>query len=130
MNDLSTIVAAERVIDINHPVNGTATGLRLTLLPETHPKVREAARKALNDRLQGKGKVTAETIEESRLSMLVASIGGWEWKGEATFEGDKPDFTDTNLRKVIQRLPWIQDQIDQELGERAEFFREPEEQAG
>ncbi|MFN4160641.1 MAG: hypothetical protein ACK4FW_01435 [Stenotrophomonas sp.] len=128
MTDLSNIVAAERGVDIKHPSTGEPVGLRLTLLPETHPKVREASRKALNDRLQGKGKVTAEKIEENRLTMLVASVGGWEWQGEATFKGEKPEFTDATLRKVIEHLPWMQEQIDQELGDRSEFFRGPEEQ--
>lgn len=81
MTELTTIVAAERVIDIKHPATEAPVGLRITLLPDTHPKVREASRKALDDRLMGKGKITASKMEQGRTDMLVASVGGWEWKG-------------------------------------------------
>ncbi|WP_115560015.1 hypothetical protein [Xanthomonas arboricola] len=123
MTELTTIVAAERAIDIKHPATDAPVGLRITLLPDTHPQVRAASRKALNDRLMGKGKLTAEKMEQGRTEMLVASVGGWEWLGDLTFHGAKPALTDETLRKVLKELPWIGDQIDGELGNRAEFFR-------
>ncbi|PPT88886.1 hypothetical protein XarbCFBP8149_07250 [Xanthomonas arboricola] len=101
-------------------------GLRITLLPDTHPQVRAASRKALNDRLMGKGKLTAEKMEQGRTDMLVASVGGWEWQGDLTFHGAKPPLTDESLRKLLKELPWISDQLEVELGNRAEFFRSPE----
>ncbi|UXA66007.1 hypothetical protein [Xanthomonas prunicola] len=126
MTELTTIVAAERAIDIKHPATEAPVGLRITLLPDSHPKVRAASRKALDDRLMGKGKLTASKMEQGRTDMLVASVGGWEWKGDLTFHGSKPDLTDEALRKVLKELPWISDQLEVELGNRAEFFRSPE----
>ncbi|MEA5123313.1 hypothetical protein [Xanthomonas floridensis] len=123
MTELTTIVAAERAIDIKHPATEAAVGLRITLLPDSHPKVRAASRKALNERLMGKGKLTAEKMEQGRMDMLVASVGAWEWKGDLTFHGAKPPLTDDALQKVLKELPWIGEQIDAELGNRAEFFR-------
>ncbi|AVY67161.1 hypothetical protein [Xanthomonas translucens] len=122
MTDLSTIVAAERDIDIKHPVTEEEIGLRITLLPSTHPQVKAAARKSLNERLAGKGKLTAEKIEQNRMDMLVASVSGWDWQGDLTFKGEKPAFNDDNLRKVLKHLSWMQDQIDAELGNSADFF--------
>ncbi|MGL0786526.1 hypothetical protein [Xanthomonas translucens] len=122
MTDLSTIVAAERDIDIKHPVTDDVIGLRITLLPNTHPQVKAAARKSLNERLAGKGKLTAEKIEQNRMDMLVASVSGWDWQGELNFQGEKPAFNEVNLRKVLKLLPWVQDQIDAELGNSADFF--------
>jgi hypothetical protein len=123
MTDLSTIVAAERAIEIKHPSTDEPVGLALTILPDTHPQVRAASRKLSNERLMGKGKLTAEKLEAGRIDMLVASVGGWEWRGDLNFEGTKPEFSEANLRKVIKRLPWIGDQIDREVADRAEFFR-------
>jgi len=129
MTDLSTIVAAERGIDIKHPATDEPVGLRIILLPEDHPLVRAASRKALNERLQARGKITAEKMEAGRTDMLVASIGGWVWEGDLTFHGQKPEFNDANLRKVLNELSWISEQIDAELGNRAEFFRGADEAA-
>lgn len=129
MTELTTIVAAERAIDIKHPATEAPVGLRITLLPDTQPKVRAASRKALNDRLMGKGKITAEKMEQGRTDMLVASVGGWEWQGDLTFHGSKPALTDEALRKVLKELPWISGQLEVELGNRAEFFRSAEGEA-
>lgn len=130
MTDISTIVATARDIDIKHPVTDQPLGLTITLLPDTHPKVRAAARKALNDRMSGKGKITAEQIEENQLALLCASVFGWDWQGDLSFHGDKPEFTDANLRKVLKELSWVKEQIDAELVNRTEFFRSDEESAG
>lgn len=130
MKDLSTIVAAERRIDIKHPATDEPVGLSITILPDTHAQVRAASRKATNDRMLGRGKVTAEKLEASRLDVLVASVGGWRWEGDLTFHGEKPEFSDKVLRQLFKELPWVSDQVDLALGDRAEFFRGTEEAAG
>src|SRR5690606_19588845 len=100
MTDLSTIVATERTIDIKHPRTGQPVGLRITLLPDSHPKIRAASRKAMNERLTSRSKATAERIESARLDMLVAAVGGWEWLGDLTFRGDRPEATPEAVREV------------------------------
>ena len=127
MTDLSSIVAAERSIEIKHPATDEPVGLLLTLLPDSHPQVRAASRKATNERLLNRGKVTAEKMESGRIDMLVASVGGWEWKGDLHFHGKKPPFDETNLRQVFKELSWVADQADSALGDRAAFFRSTDE---
>ncbi len=129
MTDIANIVATERAIDILHPATEEPVGLSITLLPDSHHTVKAAARKALNERLSGKGKLTAERIEANRLDLLVASVGGWEWQGDLTFRGEKPDYNEANVRKVLKALPWIKNQIDKELGETEEFFRRDPDEA-
>lgn len=131
MNDLSNVIATERTIDIKHPATGVPVGLSITLLPDSHKQVREVARRAIDERLSGKaGKPTAEKLEQGRTDMLVASVGGWEWKGALTFRGKKPDLTAANVRAVFTELPWVAEQVDLELGDRAAFFRSTEAAAG
>ncbi|KOQ76416.1 hypothetical protein ABW45_11680 [Stenotrophomonas maltophilia] len=105
-------------------------GLVLTLLPDSHPQVKAAGRKAINDRINHRGKVGAEQIEASRIGMLCASIGGWEWQGELTFHGEKPEFTQQTLQQLLKELPWVGEQVDVALTDRAEFFRRPDETDG
>lgn len=121
--DISTIVATERTIDIKHPVDGSQIGLKITLRPESDPTVVAARRRFLNDRLARRGKVTAEKIEQQQHQVIVAAVGGWTWVGDLTFEGSVPEFNEVNLLKVLKKLPWVRDQIDEELGDAAAFFQ-------
>ncbi|OUL17027.1 hypothetical protein B0X78_02440 [bacterium AM6] len=130
MTDLSNIVAAERRLEILHPATQEPVGLVLILLPDTHPQVKAAARKSINDRINSRGKVTAEQIEANRITMLAASLGGWDWQGASTFHREKPEFEEQNVRMVLKELPWVAEQVDAALGERAEFFQRLDETDG
>lgn len=130
MTELTNIVAEARRLEILHPATEEPVGLVLILLPDSHPQVKTAARKAINDRINNRGKVTAEQIEASRITMLTASVSGWDWQGELTFHGEKPAFQDQTLRQLLKELPWVAEQADAALGERAEFFRRPDETDG
>lgn len=120
--DIASITATERTVDIKHPANGEPIGLRVTLLPDSDAKVVAARRKFLNERLQRGKKITAEVIEAQQTSLIAAAVNGWDWAGEATFRGEKPEFNEANLRKVLKELPWIKAQLDEELGDEAAFF--------
>lgn len=126
MTELTNIVAAERRLPILHPATEEPVGLVLLLLPDTHDQVKAAARKSINERMSHRGKVTAEQLEANRLKMLCASVGGWEWEGEALFHGEKPAFSEQSLRLVFKELPWVAEQADIALANRAEFFRGPD----
>ena len=126
MTDIATIVPTTRTIDILHPATKEPIGLRIDLRPESHPSVREAVRKITNDRLNLRGKLSAERMEANRLDVLIASIDGWCWEGDTTFEGEKLAFAEPNVRKVLKKLPWIRDQVDIALAETEEFFRTAE----
>ena len=121
--DISSITAAERTVDIKHPSNGEPLGLKITLLPESDAKVQAARRKWLNERMQRGKKLTAEKAEAGQLLFLESAVNGWNWEGELTFHGDKPEFTEANLHKVLKELPWIKAQLDEELGDEAAFFQ-------
>ena len=122
MTDISSIVPNERTIEIKHPATGEPIGLSINLLPASAPPVLAAQRKMINDRLQRNSKTTAESMEQNRLALIESAVNGWSWRGDLTFEGKKPEFTPENLRKVLKKLTWLRDQIDQELGNDAAFF--------
>jgi len=130
MTELSSIVAAERGIEIKHPATDEPVGLVLTVLPDSHAQVRAASRKATNERMLSRGKITAEKLEAGRMDLLVASVGGWSWEGDLTFHGQKPEFSEKTLRQLFKELPWVSEQVDVALGDRAEFFRSADEAAG
>lgn len=124
MTDISTIVAAARTVDIKHPASGEPVGLKVTLQPDSDPKVKAARRRWLNERLQrGNSKVTAEKLEAQALAVIEAAVTAWDWEGDLTFRGEKPEFNAANLRKVLKELPWVQNQIEAEFGDDAAFFQ-------
>lgn len=124
MTDITSIAPNERTVTINHPGTGEPIGLRVTMRPESSPEVESVRRKWLNEKLQRRsGRMTAERLEELQISLITAAVTGWEWEGELTFEGDKPEFSAANLRKVLKRLVWVKSQLDEELGDEAAFFQ-------
>lgn len=121
--DLSNIVAVGRTVDILHPKTKEPVGLKVDLLPDTDEKVEAARRKIQNRRLASRSiKVTAEQMDAEGIELLSAAITGWEWCGELTFRGEKPECTPENVRRVLKALPWVKKQIDEESGYTEAFF--------
>lgn len=122
--DISTIKAVEQRIDILHPGNDEKIGLAITLLPMDDPKVKGVINKLANHRLARKNKkVTVEESESQSVEICATAVTGWEWDGDLTFHGEKPECTPRNVAKVLQELPWIRRQVDEALGNIAENFR-------
>ena len=123
--DFSTLVAETRTIDINHPVTLEPIGLKIDLLPTTSKQVRDVQRKHANENIKNRFKTTtAEKLEANALDILVAATAGWTWGEGADWKGGKPELTPENVREVYKKAPWIRKQVDEALGDDAEFFRD------
>lgn len=109
MTDLSSITPESRSITITNPKTAEPIGLTITLRPSSSPEVREVQRRMLNENLRNKGKLTAEKLEANRLDALVAATEGWDWEGDTTWHGEKPEATAQNFRKVYKEARWIRD---------------------
>jgi hypothetical protein len=122
--DLSEIVASTNVVEIKHPATAEPIGLKITLRATSSKEVREVQRRMLNENLKNRGRtLTAEKVEANRLDVLVAATQAWDWAGELTFKGAKPEFNAENVRKVYKDLSWVKDQVDDALSDDAAFFR-------
>lgn len=127
--DLSEVKPQSRSIQIKHPATQELTGLTITLLPSSDERIKAAKRKHLNARLHSRRqKVTAEQIEQASIDIICVAVDGWVWGKDAggeqaAFEGGQPEFSDINLRKVLKKLDWVREQIDEELGDDAAFFQ-------
>lgn len=127
MTDIATLIPKPRSVAIKHPATSKPIGLSITVLPESHPKVRDALHKKINARLQAKEHASSESIEAHALDLIAAAVDGWEWGASAdgeptTFEGEQPDFSDQAFRRVLTVLPWIRAQLDVELSDSASFY--------
>jgi hypothetical protein len=123
--EISTIRTGEVMLDILHPVTDEPLGITVPLRPLDDPIMRRLSRK-LNDEkitLGKKGKVfDAKKMEENFRLIVFTAMSGWDWKGDATFHGEKPAFNETMVYKVFDELPWFQSQLEDKLGEIRSFF--------
>ncbi|MBN49994.1 MAG: hypothetical protein CMN85_10665 [Spongiibacteraceae bacterium] len=121
--DISSIKANARPVEILHPHTEEKIGLRITVLPESDPKVKKVQRE-ITDRQLGKRKLklTAAQLEAQSFELLVAATDGWDWYGDADFEGEKPEFTEENVRKVYKKVVFIRDQVKAEFDDRESFY--------
>lgn len=126
--DLSSIKPAARKFDLTHPATDEKIGISVTLLPDSDPKVKAVRRKRMDATLANRRqKFTSAQAEAFTVDLLVAAIAGWEWGKDAngeqnTFNGEVPEFTESNVRKVVKELDWFQDQVNRELGDDAAFY--------
>ena len=120
--DLEKVEPQSRWVKIRHPGTDQPLGLEVNLRPMSDPEVRKAKRKAQNARLR-KNKITAEQLESFTQDLCVAAVADWKFTDpELTLWGEQPEFSENKLRKALTKLPWLQDQIDQELDDEAAFF--------
>lgn len=114
--DLSTLVPVERTVDVLHPKNGQPTGLKLKLAHESDPRVIEATRRVFDEARAGGG------VDPDRgRKLTMAHVVGWEWTGDANFNGKKPAFTAEALAEVC-KVPPVATAIFKAIGDDAGFY--------
>ena len=126
MMDINTLVPTERLIEIKHPVTEKNLGIRVSVISLNDEKMKLIRRKFINKRLEleKRGKsFKADDIESNELDLLIACIVSWDWYGEATFNGSKPEFNEINVRNVLTTFSWFKDQISEAVGDEKAFFQ-------
>lgn len=124
--DISTLIPSERIIEIKHPVSEQPLGVRVNIISLNDDRMKQIRRRFINKRieLEKRGKsFKADDIEANEIDLLVACITGWDWYGDITFNGSKPDFTELNVRNVLNSLSWFKDQVSEAVGDEKAFFQ-------
>ena len=115
--DLGTLIPVERVVDVLDPRNGNPTGLKLTVAHDSDPRVEKAQRK-LWDEARESG-----NVDDGRgLRAVMAHIVGWEWTGEANFNGERPEFTTEKLAEVCA-VPAVGVAVYKAVTDEAGFYK-------
>lgn len=65
-------------------------------------------------------KFKAAEIEESSMSLLTKITKSWD----ITFDGEKPELTEENARKVYTEVFWIKEQLEGSLGAALDFMND------
>ncbi len=121
---LQTQAPAEEgaILEILHPVTFAPLGVKLVLLGADSETYRSAQNKLVNARVQNRGaraRLTAEDIEAQALNLLVAATKGWEG---VEWDGAPLAFSSDNVRMVYTALPWLRDQAQDFIMDRANFL--------
>lgn len=122
-------------IEVLHPKTNLPLSPRIyvTVCGADSDTCKKIQRKQLNRRLErsqrsrnNKNSMTAEELETESLEVLVACTKSWR-------TGDRPEIemaagewlpcTPDNVRRVYDELPWMKEQLDQEIGDRSNFLR-------
>ena len=126
LTNLDTSDAAEKgaVLEVLHPSDNTPLGIKITLAGADSDVYRQTVNKAVNKRVQrlrpGQSlPFTAEEQEESGLNLLATCTLAWEG---VVVEGEELPCTKENVKMVYKRFPWIREQVDQFIGDRANFL--------
>jgi hypothetical protein len=138
--ELSPKQAAETGVEITlfHPKTNLPLNERITVYGSDSEVVKRIQRKQLNRRLErsqrnrnNKGTVTAEESEAEGLDLLVGSVK--EWRTVSEDAASRPEIelavgewlpcTPENVRRVFEELPWMKEQVDQGVADRANFLQ-------
>lgn len=129
--DTTTAAEAGATMDVVHPATGApltqqdGSTVTLTLAGQDSERFRKADRKISNKRLATSAsgqrvKLTAEGIDADSLERLVACTIAWNGIG---WGGADKECTPENAREAYKRLPWLREQADTFIGDRANFLK-------
>lgn len=122
--DLASVEASDRVFPVRHPATNEPLGLSIRLRPQSSPEVKAVSRRLLDEGLKSRGKgITAVKVESNTLDKLVAATAELIWSGTTNWRGEKLETTSANVRRLYKEAPWIREQVEEELGDEAAFFR-------
>lgn len=127
LSQLDTRAGAEEGAELVllHPQTREPTDIVIRLRGEDseayQTQVREFQRKKL-DQARRTRRVTAtpEEIEAEALELLVVATIGWN--DSLTRDGQPYPYTPANARRLYEQFPWIREQVDEFVRERANFL--------
>lgn len=126
---LDTIAEADKgaAMALLHPVtrqplvDAAGQPIAITLAGMDSQAFRAAQRAATNKRLaqRGRAKLTAEELDAEQLDTLARCTLSWSG---IVLDGAALPCTTANARQLYERLPWVREQADEYIADRANFI--------
>jgi hypothetical protein len=129
LSQFDTAKAAEQGADLQlrHPTtDAPLPDAFISLVGADSDKFQAQRRKQTNRRLEnaarrsGVVKLSDEEVQHDQIELLVAATIGWRG---LELDGEKLAFSADNARMLYTRLPWVREQVDQFIGDRANFLK-------
>lgn len=127
LNNLDTGKAADQgaVLELIHPVENTKLDIRITLAGSDSAVYRKTQNRIANVRTSKISPqrpfipLTSEEQEENGLEVLAACTLAWEG---VMVDGADVECNVRNAKMVYRRFPWIKEQVDAFVANRANFL--------
>lgn len=126
--DLSKLQSNSYETEFFIPGHGK-TGLHLTLVDDTDEDVikldKQYQRRIRDAYVKNKKTQANKLSEEHQEKRLRAHVQGWRWEGDAQFEGEKLEFNEANLNRVLAHRVigyHLKRFIEDEIGEAENFI--------
>lgn len=112
-------------VEVVHPVSGKPIGLVIQVVGTDSAAYQNIQRKLQNRRLQKwqrnrSTKMSAEQLEEEQLELLCSCIHSWTGM---VVDGKEVEFSPDAAREILVRFPFVREQIDEAIGDRANFLK-------
>jgi ubiquitin len=128
--DLASLETARKkqeegvTVAIKHPATGAELGITITIASYESERVKRVAREMANKALleqkrNPKKGETVEAIEERAMNIAIAAI--LDWQG-IEMDGKPFPFNRENARMLLEKFPFIGEQLDSAAGDRSLFF--------
>ena len=106
---------------LEHPVTGEPLDVKIKLAGVDSDYYKKELRKQQNRKFKkGFRKMSAEELEADTIELLVACTLDWEG---VELEGQALECNAENARKIYKRFPWIKEQVDNFINDRANFLK-------
>lgn len=128
--DLSTLEPTPDSVPVplRHPttaerlLSDTGAPITISIVGMDSEQFRARHRAIINRRLSAgkKAKVTAEEIEAESIDTIAACITGWQ---HVELDAKVLEFSKANAKVLLTRLPWLREQLDEAIADRANFLK-------
>lgn len=119
-------------VSIYNPATNEDLGLFITVLGKDSDEFQKVSRSQQKRRMEKMSKggfrntnIPIESVEADGIQLLAAVTKSWRQgeKQTVTVDGEELACTKENAVAVYERFPWIKEQIDAAVGDRANFIK-------
>lgn len=127
--NIDTVKGANEGFDVQiyHPATNEDLGIVITVIGKDSDEFQKITREQTKRRMQKATKggfrnvtIPVEELEEDSLKLLAACTKSWKGVVE---NGKAIECTKENAMAIYEKYPWIREQVDTAIGDRANFIK-------
>ena len=127
--NIDTIKGANEGFDVQiyHPATNEDLGITINVIGKDSDEFQKITREQTKKRMQKATKggfrnvtIPVEELEEDSLKLLAACTKSWKGVVE---NGKAIECTKENAMAIYEKYPWIREQVDTAIGDRANFIK-------
>lgn len=127
--NIDTVKGANEGFDVQiyHPATNEDLGIVITVIGKDSDEFQKITREQTKRRMQKATKggfrnvtIPVEELEEDSLKLLAACTKGWSG---VVFDKKPVEFSKENAMMIYEKFPWIREQVDTAIGDRANFIK-------